>query len=189
MKRSWSLIFLLICCFQISLWSDVPVLERENFVFTVIIEENSQSVLEHSIPVLTLKGYGKTSFEFGQKFSTFAQDFKNPKIKNYEAIYNAVKKDNSFVGMKLSVELSPTKDKNVFNVGIKLVNSGLEGFWENDKNVIPVLSYQEINTNIDMFLDKIITMGGLTKKIVLDKNIKQETNVSYKFLLKSADKK
>ena len=165
------------------LWADVEVMQPKNYTFTILCNDGIGE-LRIPLTIFTISGYGKASIETVKEFSACAEEFNSPKIKNNKKIYDTIKKDKRFVGIKLSVELSPTKEKNVFNAKIKFSNSEFQGFYEDKNYIMPIISFIEIHHNATMFLDKTLELPSLVQK-PLDNNdtLNKKSKTTYKCLL------
>lgn len=157
----------------------IPEPKKYNFEISY---RDGKGELTVPLVITTIYGYGKNYINDGKELSATIKDYKESKFKSYPKIYEAIKNDKRFVGVKLSVKIFPTKLKDTFEVEIEFYHSENSGFIEEKDTLIPVITEYKIKTVQMLSLNKPKDLKGL-KKILVNKDLKENREIPFKVVL------
>ncbi len=155
----------------------IPEPKKYNFEISF---RDGKGGLTVPLVITTIYGYGKNYINDGKELSATIKDYKEPS--KFPEIYEAIKNDKRFVGVKLSVKIFPTKLKDTFEVEIEFYNSENFGFIEEKDTLIPVITEYKIKTVQMLSLNKPKDLKGL-KKILVNKDLKENREIPFKVVL------
>ena len=155
----------------------IPEPKKYNFEISYIDGKGGLTV---PLVITTIYGYGKNYINDGKELSETIKDYKEPS--KFPEIYEAIKNDKRFVGVKLSVKIFPTKLKDTFEVEIEFYHSENSGFIVEKGTRIPEITEYKIKTVQMLSLNKPKDLKGL-KKILVNKDLKENREIPFKVVL------
>ena len=155
--------------------------QDKSYVMTVEVDVHGKTVC-HKLNIDTSEGFGYASMGVGTTLSELAKHNTSFTEQQKDAL---LKDGETFLGTKICISLSPTKDEKLLGCKIKFYHSEINGFIESsDKSPMTVSTgIMEINTFCHVKLGETVTMGGLTREEITSDGQRKKTTSSIKFTL------